>query len=71
VQHRELAQAGHSRTFVVAYPAGEITQSSGGVQFADNDKYGSPVSDQDLEWLLAQPGLPDEFRRAAAVHRDS
>jgi hypothetical protein len=22
----------------------------------------------DLEWLLARPDLPDEFRRAAAVH---
>ena len=26
------------------------------------------VSRRNLEWLLAQPDLPDEFRRAAAVH---
>lgn len=64
----DIANAGHPPSFVVAFPGGRITESVGGVKFADNQKYGSSVPHDDLEWLLAQPDLPDEFCRAAAVH---
>jgi hypothetical protein len=60
----QLQHPGHT-SYVIAYPA-DVDMASGGVQFRRKR-----IPQRDLIWLLEQPNLPDEFRRAAAVHLKS
>jgi hypothetical protein len=62
----------HTREYIVAYPQETPEQTVGGVVLRSA---GAPtllaIEGADLTWLLEQPDLPDEFRRAAAVHLES
>ena len=59
----------HGPEFVIAYPAETPEASIGGV-FVSTGGFGERVDPNHVAWLLTQSGLPDEFRRAAAVHLD-
>ncbi|MCB0878030.1 MAG: hypothetical protein KDC46_03515 [Thermoleophilia bacterium] len=66
---------GHESGYVLAPPIvapdpdGTQWMTSASVCVVDRNR-AKPVSDRALAWLLEQPDLPDEFRRAAAVHLD-
>jgi hypothetical protein len=62
----------HTREYVVAYPAPAPEQTVGGVvRRSASAPTLLSIDGDDLAWLLEQPDLPDEFRRAAAVHLPS
>lgn len=54
----------HTR-YVIAYPETDAHHASMIVRH-DGDELALPRTE--LHWLLAQPGLPDAFRGAAAAH---
>jgi hypothetical protein len=66
----DVAWALPGHPYVLAYPDEEVDQSIGGVFVSTSgDRWGGiPVKRRDLAWLLDQPGLHPEFRRAAAAH---
>jgi hypothetical protein len=66
----DLQHSTHGSEWVIAYPAETPEQSIGGVFVATSGINGLPVEAPHLAWLLDQVDLPDEFRRAAAVHLD-
>jgi hypothetical protein len=67
----ELEGSGHVRDFIIAYPTEPeewLEQAFCDVGVVIDHDQPLEIAPPDLEWLLAQPHLPEGFRRAAAVH---
>lgn len=64
----DIAYVGaHPWAYVIAYPAQHHDQTTGGVKLVSGRTWVDLIG-PDLRQLLEHPDLPEEFRRAAAVH---
>ena len=64
----DIRESEHVGDYIAAYPDGPLEQTLGGVVIVSRHKIVHQLTTPDLVWLLEQPDLPEEFRRAAAVH---